>query len=71
MYNVDAQNGTRRVILEDYTGTPILGDDNYVYYTKAVYKDEDLKTTYTYNLFKRISFIGGEEEDIKLRAAAP
>ena len=65
VYNVDAQNGTRRVILEDYTGTPILGDDNYVYYTKAVYKDEDLKTTYTYNLFKRISFIGGEEEDIK------
>lgn len=65
VYNVDAQSGSRRVILDSYTGTPILGDDNYVYYTKAVYKDEDLKTTYTYNRFMRISFMGGQEEDIK------
>lgn len=65
VYNVDAESGARKVILDGYTGTPILGDDNYVYYTEAVYKDEDLKTTYTYNKFKRVSFTGGTAEDIK------
>ena len=61
-------NGTRRTIAEKYVGTPILGDDGYVYYNKRVEKpdqegvDEDELRYESYYETYRAPIDGGEEE---------
>lgn len=64
---VNADNGNKTTILENYTNTPILAQDGYVYYNEAIYKDEEKKTeTFTYNRLKRMDFLGGNISEIKL-----
>lgn len=63
---VNTQSGAKAILLEKYTNTPVFADDGYIYYTKAVYKDEEKQEeTYTYNSLYRISYSGGTAEEIK------
>lgn len=65
IYSVDCQNGSRKLVLEGYTGTPIMADDGYIYYNETIYKDDTKTQAYTYNRLKRISNNGGDAEEIK------
>jgi hypothetical protein len=66
VYLVNTSTGNKTKVIEKYTGTPIFAEDENIYYTRAVYKDEVKKdSTYTYNRLFRISFMGGAEEEIK------
>ena len=66
IYLVNTENSSRTVVLDNYTGTPILADDGNIYFTKAVYKDENKDETFTYNRLFKISYTGGQAEEIKL-----
>ena len=64
------EDGRSNVVAEEYTGTPLLGDDNYVYYTTQIEKpgqddtDEDEIRYEDYYDVKRAPVDGGEAETV-------
>lgn len=63
---INTNTGKNTTILSEYSGTPIVADDGYVYFNQVIYKDEEQKTeTYTYNKLCRVAYMGGEIEEIK------
>jgi hypothetical protein len=65
IYNVDCRSGARRLVLEGYSGNPIMADDGYIYYNEIIYKDENKTQAYTYNMLKRVKYDGSGAGEIK------
>lgn len=65
VYNLDCGSGSKTMVLENYSATPILAEDGYIYYNRDVYRDENKTQKYTYNLLRRVRFNGSGDEEIK------
>lgn len=74
VYSLNTATKTELKIGDEISGTPLLADDGYVYYTKNLYKqeseDED-KELLPYAGFKRAGVFGSAEEELAFANGTP